>query len=148
VTRSIQQRFEVSFAYPVEFTTGLFEPENLIFRNAVAATSEAQNAALLLVIDDGVVKHHPALAGKITAYCQIHHLRLVAPPLVLPGGEAVKGNAEHIQIVQDAIEAYGVDRHSYVVVVGGGALIDMVGYAAATAHRGVRLIRVPSTVLS
>ncbi|MCL4503055.1 MAG: 3-dehydroquinate synthase, partial [Deltaproteobacteria bacterium] len=32
--------------------------------------------------------------------------------------------------------------------IGGGALIDTVGFAAATAHRGVRLIRVPTTVLS
>ena len=35
-----------------------------------------------------------------------------------------------------------------VVVIGGGALLDLAGYAAATAHRGVRLIRVPTTVLA
>jgi 3-dehydroquinate synthase len=33
------------------------------------------------------------------------------------------------------------------MAIGGGAVLDMVGYAAATAHRGVRLIRVPTTVL-
>ncbi|MCV5942208.1 3-dehydroquinate synthase, partial [Escherichia coli] len=31
---------------------------------------------------------------------------------------------------------------------GGGAVLDMVGFAAATAHRGVRLVRVPTTVLA
>jgi len=35
-----------------------------------------------------------------------------------------------------------------VMAIGGGAVLDAVGYAAATAHRGVRLIRVPTTVLS
>ena len=35
-----------------------------------------------------------------------------------------------------------------MVAIGGGAVLDAVGYAAATAHRGVRLIRVPTTVLS
>ena len=42
----------------------------------------------------------------------------------------------------------GVDRHSYVIGVGGGALLDMVGLAAATAHRGVRHVRIPTTTLS
>jgi 3-dehydroquinate synthase len=39
-------------------------------------------------------------------------------------------------------------RQSFLLAVGGGALLDAAGYAAATAHRGVRLIRVPTTVLS
>ena len=47
-----------------------------------------------------------------------------------------------------AINRAAICRHSYVVAVGGGALLDMVGYAAATAHRGVRLIRIPTTVLA
>ena len=41
-----------------------------------------------------------------------------------------------------------IDRHSFVIVVGGGAVLDAVGLVAATTHRGVRLIRVPTTVLS
>ena len=46
------------------------------------------------------------------------------------------------------IAAEHIDRHSYVVVVGGGAFLDAIGFAAATAHRGVRLVRFPTTVLS
>ena len=42
----------------------------------------------------------------------------------------------------------GIDRQSAVLIVGGGAVLDMAGYAAATAHRGVRVVRVPTTVLS
>ena len=34
------------------------------------------------------------------------------------------------------------------MAIGGGAVLDMAGYAAATAHRGIRLIRVPTTVLA
>ena len=53
-----------------------------------------------------------------------------------------------MDVIRAAINVHGVDRHSYVVVIGGGAVLDAVGYAAATAHRGVRLIRVPTTVLA
>jgi len=35
-----------------------------------------------------------------------------------------------------------------VVAVGGGALLDVAGYAAATAQRGLRLVRVPTTTLA
>src|SRR4029079_4140447 len=44
--------------------------------------------------------------------------------------------------------AQGLDRHAFVMAVGGGALLDLVGYAAATTHRGGRLLRVPTTVLA
>jgi 3-dehydroquinate synthase len=50
--------------------------------------------------------------------------------------------------VLEAIERQRICRHSIVVAVGGGAVIDMVGYAAAIAHRGVGLIRIPTTVLA
>ncbi|MGN6032799.1 MAG: 3-dehydroquinate synthase, partial [Thermomicrobiales bacterium] len=63
-------------------------------------------------------------------------------------GEAVKNTLAEVDRIQAAIERHGIDRQSYVIAIGGGALLDMAGYAAATAHRGVRLIRVPTTVLS
>ena len=47
-----------------------------------------------------------------------------------------------------AIDERAVDRHSYVLALGGGALLDVAGYAAAVAHRGVRVIRLPTTVLA
>ena len=46
------------------------------------------------------------------------------------------------------IDKNKICRHSFVVTIGGGAVIDMVGYASAIAHRGVKLIRISTTVLS
>ncbi|MDB5046161.1 MAG: 3-dehydroquinate synthetase, partial [Deinococcus sp.] len=138
--------FQVRFSYAVEFTSGLFDTSNFVFAQTVGQQPAA--GKLLVVMDAGLIAHHPDLPTAVAQYCQVHHLNLVAPVLVLPGGEAVKQDPVNVSLVQDAINAHGIDRHSFVVVVGGGALIDLVGYAAATAHRGVRLIRVPTTVLS
>jgi 3-dehydroquinate synthase len=42
----------------------------------------------------------------------------------------------------------GLDRQSVVAVIGGGAVLDMVSFAAAIAHRSIRTVRLPTTVLS
>ena len=46
------------------------------------------------------------------------------------------------------VAAHGLCRHSFVLVIGGGAVLDAIGYAAATAHRGLSVIRMPTTVLA
>ena len=107
-------------------------------------------ARLLFVIDEGVADAHPTMVDDVQRYCAAHAdaLELPAPPLVVPGGEAIKNHSGPVDEIRAAIDVHGVDRHSYVVAIGGGAVLDAVGYAAATAHRGVRLIRVPTTVLA
>src|SRR5204862_2038620 len=70
------------------------------------------------------------------------------PPKIVPGGERAKQSPALIAALHADLQRLGIDRQSFVVAIGGGALLDAVGYAAATAHRGVRLIRVPTTVLA
>jgi 3-dehydroquinate synthase len=145
--RDIDQKVEVTFRYPVRFTHGLLRPENRMLRSVVEADGPAK---LFVVIDQGVADAHPTMEDDVAAYCDAHAdaVELAAPPLVVPGGEAIKNHEGPVDEIRSAIDVHGVDRHSYVVVIGGGAVLDAVGYAAATAHRGVRLIRVPTTVLS
>src|SRR5206468_3180080 len=59
-----------------------------------------------------------------------------------------KNSYFHVSEIQSQIERYGICRHSYVIAVGGGALLDLAGLAAATAHRGLRHVRIPTTTLS
>ena len=104
---------------------------------------------LHFVIDDGVAKHHPNLIKEIKEYCDHNNSKLQhAGSTVVTGGEYCKNDHAEIDKVLKAINDYHIDRHSFVVAIGGGAVIDMVGYAAAIAHRGVKLIRIPTTVLS
>ena len=111
--------------------------------------SGRQNSALV-VVDEGLVAALPALPALIARYFAVHDppLRLVCPPLVQPGGEQSKGSWGNVSEIHRAIDLYQLDRHSYVIAVGGGALLDLVGLAAATAHRGVRHVRIPTTTLS
>src|ERR671915_1006901 len=147
VLADIDQEVHVTFRYPVRFTHGLLRPDNPVLREVVQADGPAR---ILAVIDEGVAEAHPTLVADVQEYCEAHCdvLELTTPPLVVPGGEAIKNRIGPVDEIRAAIDVHGVDRHSYVVAIGGGAVLDAVGYAAATAHRGVRLIRVPTTVLS
>jgi 3-dehydroquinate synthase len=90
------------------------------------------------------------LGQQIENYFTAHAdaLKLVCPPLIVEGGERAKNSDFHVTEIHSQIDRYHIDRHSYVIAVGGGALLDMVGFAAATAHRGIRHVRIPTTTLS
>ena len=135
------------FRYPVAFTENLFVSSNALFGGIFP---EGQEARVFFVIDSGVMVHHPELISQIKNYVAAHpsRLALVAEPLVVAGGEACKNDPDAYQQVVEATNNFGIDRHSYIAAIGGGAVLDMVGFAAAISHRGIRLIRIPTTVLS
>jgi 3-dehydroquinate synthase len=148
----IQQEFLVPVRYPVHFTTGVFSSANALLRDVIAAAdpNDEEPARVAVVVDRGVERAHPALLGDIAAYFAQHRraIALTAPVLVVPGGEAIKNDRRHVDRNLETINAASLCRHSYLIAVGGGAVLDAAGFAAATAHRGIRLVRVPTTVLS
>jgi 3-dehydroquinate synthase len=147
--QSIEQYVPVSFRYDVLFTKGLFQVGNpLLAQTIVADSGETKRA--IAIVDSGLIEHHPHLLQQIVDYTNFYSevLTLAVEPIVVPGGEAVKNDPQLVIQIQEVINQVGLCRHSYVLAIGGGAVLDMVGYAAATAHRGVRLIRIPTTALA
>ncbi|MDO6518950.1 3-dehydroquinate synthase [Zobellia uliginosa] len=146
--KTIEQKFEVSYQYGLHFTENLFGTTNTLFRDIIKAYKN-EPVKLLFVIDDGVALAHPQLVQSIETYCRNYQENLVhMKSMVVQGGEACKNDQSQVEDILKAVSEYAICRHSFVVVIGGGAVIDMTGYAAAIAHRGVKLIRIPTTVLS
>lgn len=148
--KSIQQRFSVEYAYDVHFTTGLFHPENELLAEAIAASEEPMPKKVLVVVDEGLLDHYDNLITEIKNYAASHDqvITLCASPIVVPGGEAAKNDPALVNHIHEVIYESRLDRHAYVVAVGGGAVLDLAGYAAGTAHRGIRLVRAPTTALA
>jgi 3-dehydroquinate synthase len=146
----LHQDIRVNYRYGVYFTEDVFAPHNPLLAEIIAGGGEEPAKKILVVVDRGFHQHHPHLLADIDGYLGHYsdHLSLAGPPLLVPGGEQVKNEVAPVSQVRQAIHRAGLCRHSYVVVAGGGAVIDMTGYAAATAHRGVRLIRLPTTVMA
>ncbi len=145
-----QQRFTVSYDFPVYFTEQLFAQENPVLIETLARQESEKRHRCLVFVDDGVLSARPSLKAEIMAFADHHRqkMELVSPPIPVPGGERIKNELFFIEDIQQRLIDYHIDRHSYVIVIGGGAVLDAVGLVAATTHRGVRLIRVPTTVLS
>ena len=119
----------------------------------------ATNGAYQIVVDAGSTSRLPAVlaAHGITG----RHVVVSSPrvwdaigrrfgrvtPTLVPDGERVKHLAT-VSRVYDGLLDLGADRGSTIVAVGGGVLGDMVGFAAATYLRGIRLVHVPTTVMA
>lgn len=147
----LHQSFAVRFTYDVFFSEQLFDKTNPLVADFFGQhTADETIRKLLFVLDSGVVQAHPDLLTNITRYFDhpAASVMLVPDLLVVPGGEGAKNDPALVEQIVDAIDRHGIDRHSYVVAVGGGSVLDLVGYATAIAHRGIRHVRIPTTVLS
>jgi len=138
----VLQRVGLALEYPVVFTRDAFAVDNRVLAEVLAPRPR-----VVCVIDAGVAAAWPGLAGEVEAYARAHGFELLAAPWTVPGGEAAKTMLVLENLWRRLAELH-VDRHAFVIAIGGGAMLDVVGFAAATLHRGVRLVRMPTTVLA
>src|SRR5690606_7289843 len=104
---------------------------------------------ILFVVDQGVVDAGNNIDQQLNDYFRKYTgLQLVPEIICVPGGELVKNDTRYFDRILEAVNTHGIDRHSYIAAIGGGSVLDMAGYAAAVSHRGIKHIRIPTTVLS
>src|SRR2546429_594794 len=146
----IERTIQVSYRHRVLFTRSVFDPANLALKEVLSNGESKEQHKVFVVLDESLGRAQPTLARNIESYFAAFPdlLRLICPPFVIEGGERTKNSYFHVSEIHSHIDRYHIDRHSYVIAVGGGAILDMVGLAAATAHRGCRLVRIPTTTLS
>jgi 3-dehydroquinate synthase len=148
----ISESISLSWSHRIFFTEDLFSPSNQTLEEVLSLglAGRKQRPRVMLVLDEGLADANANLTPNAEAW--FHNRRekfeLRLQPILCPGGEGCKNDPKLLGELWQAIHDAGLDRHSYVVVIGGGAVLDLVGFAAATAHRGIRLVRVPTTSLS
>jgi 3-dehydroquinate synthase len=145
----IQQSFSVRHSYPVIFTRDAFDPGCEAIPRALADAGQGPHR-VWCVIDAGLLAADPGLEERVVSFARAHEseFTLVADPLVVAGGEEAKRDSRVVDFVHQSVADHALCRHSFILAIGGGAMLDAVGFAAATAHRGIRLIRMPSTTLA
>ena len=151
-TLPVDAAFHVDYLQRLRFTRDALHPDNPTLGEVFgeAAPGDEERRRVVAFIDRGVSEAWPDLASRFEAYATDDPggLELAAPVRVVTGGEAAKNDLTVFDTVTRVIHEAGICRHSFVVAIGGGAVLDAVGFAAATAHRGVRLVRLPTTTLA
>ena len=148
-TYRLEQVIELAVRYPVIFTHKVFSVDNTALKDFLQTAGDRRHR-VLVVIDSGVLDAYPDLPQEITSYSEHYSdvMQLVDRPFVVRGGEICKSDPQEVGEIRTLVKQHRICRHSFVIVIGGGAVLDAAGYAVATAHRGLRLIRMPTTVLS
>ena len=164
-TITLDTPLAVRFRHRVTFTHNVLSLGNPTLRSVLGDAANGENSGTvarraIAFIDSNVLVAHPLLPDQLRAYmahaattARALHPRLAPFPelmLVEPviGGEAAKQSMSVVDRVIQSTDEHGIDRQSFVIAIGGGAVLDAVGFGASIAHRGVRLVRLPTTTLS
>ncbi len=126
--------------YEVRMVDNLLDPtrEDL----ALAGTGERTGNRRFIVLDDRLESHYGA---QLRQYFQAHGLR---PHFcVLPAEERNKTMDSVAHVVRDLNE-FGISRrHEPIIAIGGGVLLDIVGFAASLYRRSTPYVRIPTTLI-
>lgn len=146
---SVNVSFSVPFEHRLRFTQDILGAEQKVLADLLEPSGE-QPARVQFWVDAHVAEAAPSLLESIERFAARFADRVVmaSATQVVSGGETLKNDIHVLQQMLAQLHRAGIDRRSYVVVIGGGAVLDTVGFAAALAHRGVRLIRLPTTTLA
>jgi len=141
----LEYSIPVTFRHRAFFTRDAFCADNATLIDAFDSDNLCDKRILCLV-EESVALDHPYLTAQAGVLFDI--IAKESTVVTLAGGELAKNSMHLVDQVHHLVDHHHIDRHSFIVCVGGGAFLDAVGFGAATAHRGIRLIRMPSTTLA
>lgn len=142
----IDQRIKVEFQYMIHFTHDIFDPGN----NVLGEVLREEHSKVIIFLDSGVVSSWPDIQHSMKRWFDAHprYADIIFPSIIVNGGERCKNDFPCQKEIANALRINGLDRHSYVIIIGGGAVLDAVGFITSISQRGIRHIRIPTTVLS
>jgi 3-dehydroquinate synthase len=141
--------FAPTFLHRLYFTRDVLGADRSVLAE-VLEPSEGRLARVQFWVDEYVAEAQPDIRRKLRTFADLYPDRIerAGNVQVVVGGEAVKNDIHILERMLKVFHAANLDRRSYVVVIGGGAVLDAVGFAASIAHRGLRLVRLPTTTLA
>ena len=141
--------FTVAFRHRLRFTHDVLGADSEVLITLLES-SEGRIPRVQFWLDEHVANANPDLRQRLHSIARRNtdKFQVVGNVQIVPGGEAVKNDVHILERMLKVFHEADLDRRSYVVVIGGGAVLDAVGFAAAIAHRGLRLIRIPTTTLA
>ncbi|MEX2983597.1 sedoheptulose 7-phosphate cyclase [Streptomyces sp. C36] len=132
-------------SYEVEMAEGLFDPAStlLLEKGDPQPSGPGTGRVRRVIVTDTVV--HELYGEAVRGYLDHHGVEYEI--CVLPAGETAK-TWDNVLTVVETLDRFGIDRRREPVIgIGGGVLLDIVGFVASTYRRGTPYIRVPTTLI-
>jgi len=147
--RRVDVPFTVPCVHRLRFTDDVLGLDQDVLLELIEASGD-RIPRVQFWLDECVAAAIPGLSERVENFCETNTDRFLTPGNLqtVPGGEVVKNDIHIVERMLKCMNFADLDRRSYVIVIGGGAVLDAVGFAAAIAHRGIRLIRIPTTTLA
>ncbi len=123
-------------SYEVHTDPGCLARLGIIARAAAPLARRA-----FVVIDAGAAAHAPAPLSSLK------EAAFTVEPWTIAGGESSKCMPV-LEGLLTTLTRARIERSDLIVAIGGGAVCDLAGFAAATYRRGVAIINCPTTLLS
>jgi len=131
--------------YHVSTVSGIFDSANTtLIRNYCASTTPGFKRKILIVVDDKV---GAGAAADIESYFQTHGDSLEAFSIMTTPVASTEKDMDAVFDVIDASMKLELSPDDLMIVVGGGTLMDIVGFAAAMLKGGIPYIRIPTTLV-
>ena len=141
--------FNVAMTHRLRFTEDIFGSDAEVLASLLQSSDE-RPARIQFWLDQNVADSRPTLISLLKRFIDSRPDRLqrIGRIQLVPGGEEAKNEIHLLEQILKVINVSNLDRRSYIVAIGGGAVLDAVGFATSIAHRGLRLVRLPTTTLS
>ncbi len=148
-TDSLDVPFVVPYTHRLRFTKDVLGAEQQTLADLLEPSGD-NPARVQFWLDQNLSDANPEIKNQLKRFSDSapDRIKRVGNIQLVPGGEEIKNDIEVLEKMLKVFNVSDLDRRSYVVVIGGGAVLDTVGFAAGIAHRGIRLIRLPSTTLA
>lgn len=137
VTRICKFKAQPAIEYGIEKATDIFNQKKKLFSKTLNGSRRR-----LIIIDQSVDK---IWGENIRAYCD--NVGIEANYLIIECSEPKKNIDTVMQLLEKMNDLNLIRRSEPVIAIGGGILLDMVGFAAALYKRGIPYIRIPTTLV-
>ena len=143
----VDAEFSIGYSQRLTFTQNVLDPSNPVLASVFGAECGTGDTTVLTALDSEVARLHPDVVERLNRRFSEAGMPSLSDVTVVPGGETAKNDPTVVEHLLSLVETLKIDRKSTILCIGGGAVLDAVGFAASIAHRGVRLVRIPTTVL-
>ncbi|MBR0198227.1 MAG: iron-containing alcohol dehydrogenase [Kiritimatiellae bacterium] len=139
--------------FNVAYVDDIFGDKDEITAEMVRGAARGANKPrMMLIADNNFVQNNPQIGSTIGRYLKRNNIQLLGLPVTTKRSNVKEQRSDPLQLALSLAKSmFDVHLTAYdaLMILGGGAIMDIASFAASSIYRGVRnIVRVPTTLVS